>query len=146
MQVHILPQQIFGKSTFGLSMWLLKWFSVQFVDKFLLLMSDLILGDTSQFGIERPKIGPLELKNLYGKTPVLDVGTVAQIKTGKIKVTFSLHTNQIQKDFFILLCFLVLTIKSKRGFHLIMFSCLNKRKKNSIKLMCVLIFIKVNFR
>ncbi|CAJ2636836.1 unnamed protein product [Trifolium pratense] len=84
--VHILPQQIFGKSTFGLSMWLLKWFSVHFVDQFLLLMSDLMLGDTSQFGIQRPKIGPLEFKNLYGKTPVLDVGTVAQIKSGKIKV------------------------------------------------------------
>ncbi|KAL5079693.1 hypothetical protein RYX36_008114 [Vicia faba] len=84
--VHILPQQIFGKSTFGLSMWLLKWFSVHFVDQFLLIMSYLILGDTSQYGIQRPKIGPLELKNLYGKTPVLDVGTVAQIKTGKIQV------------------------------------------------------------
>lgn len=72
-------------------MWLLKWFSVHFVDQFLLLMSYLILGDTSQYGIQRPKIGPLELKNLYGKTPVLDVGTVAQIKTGKIKVIFSFN-------------------------------------------------------
>jgi indole-3-pyruvate monooxygenase len=96
--VHILPQEIFGKSTFGLSMWLLKWFSVHFVDQFLLLMSDLMLGDTSQFGIHRPKIGPLEFKNLYGKTPVLDVGTVAQIKSGKIKVTFLYKLiNQIQK-------------------------------------------------
>lgn len=67
-------------------MWLLKWFSVHFVDQFLLVMSDLMLGNTSQFGIHRPKIGPLELKNLYGKTPVLDVGTVAQIKSGNIKV------------------------------------------------------------
>lgn len=129
-----MPQQIFGKSTFGLSMWLLKWFSVQFVDKFLLLMSDLILGDTSQFGIERPKIGPLELKNLYGKTPVLDVGTVAQIKTGKIKVTFSLHTNQIQKGFssyYVFLSFFFFFVVER-----IMFSCLNQQKKKSIKLMC----------
>ncbi|KAG2411010.1 Indole-3-pyruvate monooxygenase [Vigna angularis] len=84
--VHILPQQMFGKSTFGLSMCLLKWFHVRLVDKFLLLMSHLILGDTAQFGLHRPKIGPLELKNLYGKTPVLDVGTLAHIKSGKIKV------------------------------------------------------------
>jgi len=48
-------------------------------------MSHLILGDTAQFGLHRPKIGPLELKNLYGKTPVLDVGTLAHIKSGKIK-------------------------------------------------------------
>ncbi|KAK7380004.1 hypothetical protein VNO78_32328 [Psophocarpus tetragonolobus] len=84
--VHILPQQMLGKSTFGLSMFLLKWFPIRLVDQFLLLMSHLMLGDTDQFGLRRPKLGPLELKNLYGKTPVLDVGTLAQIKNGKIKV------------------------------------------------------------
>ncbi|XP_015966508.1 indole-3-pyruvate monooxygenase YUCCA2 [Arachis duranensis] len=84
--VHILPQQMLGKSTFGLSMWLLKWFPIHIVDQFLLLMSHLMLGDTSQFGLNRPKLGPLELKNLNGKTPVLDVGTLAHIKSGKIKV------------------------------------------------------------
>ncbi|KAL0323850.1 UNVERIFIED_CONTAM: Indole-3-pyruvate monooxygenase YUCCA2 [Sesamum calycinum] len=31
-------------------------------------------------------LGPLELKNLSGKTPVLDVGTLDKIKTGDIKV------------------------------------------------------------
>lgn len=100
-----MPQQIFGKSTFGLSMWLLKWFPVRFVDQFLLVMSDLLLGDTAQFGIHRPKIGPLELKNLYGKTPVLDVGTVAQIKSGKIKV---IRFSQLDVFFErIIRCFLV---------------------------------------
>ncbi|BAU02855.1 hypothetical protein LR48_Vigan10g015600 [Vigna angularis] len=84
--VHILPQQMLGKSTFGLSMFLLKWFPMRFVDQFLLLLSHLMLGDTAQFGLRRPKLGPLELKSLYGKTPVLDVGTLAQIKNGKIKV------------------------------------------------------------
>lgn len=84
--VHILPQQMFGKSTFGLSLSLLNWFPMRLVDKFLLLMSHLILGDTAQFGLNRPKIGPLELKNLCGKTPVLDFGTLAHIKSGKIKV------------------------------------------------------------
>ncbi|KAL2321266.1 hypothetical protein Fmac_030235 [Flemingia macrophylla] len=84
--VHILPQQMLGKSTFGLSMFLLKWLPIRFVDQFLLLMSHLMLGDTAQFGLHRPKLGPLELKNLYGKTPVLDVGTLTQIKNGKIKV------------------------------------------------------------
>lgn len=94
-------------------------------------MSDLILGDTSQFGIERPKIGPLELKNLYGKTPVLDVGTVAQIKTGKIKVTFSLHTNQIQKGFSSYYVFLSFFFFLKE----LCFPVLINKKK-SIKLMC----------
>lgn len=86
--MHILPQNMFGKSTFGLSLSLLKCFPICLVDKFLLLMSHLMLGNTAQFGLDRPKIGPLELKDLEGKTPVLDVGTLAHIKSGKIKVRF----------------------------------------------------------
>ncbi|MED6211646.1 Indole-3-pyruvate monooxygenase YUCCA6 [Stylosanthes scabra] len=84
--VHILPREMLGKSTFGLSMWLLKWFPLRLVDRFLLMVSWLMLGDTSRFGLVRPRFGPLELKNLSGKTPVLDVGTLAKIKGGDIKV------------------------------------------------------------
>ncbi|EXC32793.1 Flavin-containing monooxygenase YUCCA6 [Morus notabilis] len=85
-KVHILPREMLGKSTFGLSMWLLKWFPIRLVDRFLLIVSWLLLGDTSRFGLDRPVLGPLELKNLSGKTPVLDVGTLAKIKSGDIKV------------------------------------------------------------
>ncbi|CAN0901587.1 Indole-3-pyruvate monooxygenase YUCCA6 [Linum grandiflorum] len=84
--VHVLPQQMLGTSTFGLSMRLMKWFPVRIVDRFLLLVSFFMLGDTSRLGLTRPKIGPLELKNLTGKTPVLDVGTLSKIRSGHIKV------------------------------------------------------------
>ncbi|VVA10610.1 PREDICTED: indole-3-pyruvate monooxygenase [Prunus dulcis] len=84
--VHILPQEILGISTFGLSIWLLKWFPMRLVDHFLLLVSRLMFGDTAQFGINRPERGPLELKSMTGKTPVLDIGTLAKIKTGHIRV------------------------------------------------------------
>ncbi|XP_073301935.1 indole-3-pyruvate monooxygenase YUCCA6-like [Primulina huaijiensis] len=84
--VHILPQEMLGRSTFGLSMWLLKWLPIQLVDRILLIVSWLMLGDTSRFGLDRPQLGPLELKNLSGKTPVLDVGTLDKIKSGDIKV------------------------------------------------------------
>ncbi|KAE8682663.1 putative indole-3-pyruvate monooxygenase YUCCA8 [Hibiscus syriacus] len=84
--VHVLPQVMLGRSTFGLSMWLLKWLPIRFVDRLLLIVSWFMLGDTTRFGLERPRLGPLELKNLSGKTPVLDVGTLANIKSGDIKV------------------------------------------------------------
>ncbi|KAL6974401.1 Indole-3-pyruvate monooxygenase YUCCA2 [Sarracenia purpurea var. burkii] len=84
--VHILPQEMLGISTFGLSMWLLKWFPMRLVDRFLLLMSHLMLGDTAQLGLTRPALGPLELKSISGKTPVLDVGTLQKIRKGNIKV------------------------------------------------------------
>lgn len=76
-----------GRSTFGLSMCLLKWFPIQIVDRFLLLASHFMIGDTSKLGLSRPKLGPLELKNVSGKTPVLDVGTLAKIRSGDIKVS-----------------------------------------------------------
>ncbi|KAJ6330062.1 hypothetical protein OIU76_008821 [Salix suchowensis] len=84
--VHVLPREMFGMSTFGIAMALLKWLPLRWVDKFLLLLASFILGNTDQLGLKRPKTGPIELKNVTGKTPVLDVGALSQIKSGKIKV------------------------------------------------------------
>ncbi|KAK2985302.1 hypothetical protein RJ640_024298 [Escallonia rubra] len=84
--LHVLPQEMLGRSTFGLSMWLLKWFPMRLVDRFLLLVSRFMIGDTDELGLNRPNLGPLELKSVSGKTPVLDVGTLAKIRTGDIKV------------------------------------------------------------
>lgn len=89
--VHILPREMLGRSTFGLSMWLLKWLPITLVDSLLLILSWLILGDTSRLGLHRPRMGPLQLKNLSGKTPVLDVGTFDKIKSGDIKVRPSIR-------------------------------------------------------
>nr|GMD47654.1 indole-3-pyruvate monooxygenase YUCCA6-like [Ipomoea batatas] len=85
-KVHVLPQEVLGKSTFGLAMLLLKWFPMRLVDSFLLAVSRLVLGDTAQFGLRRPKVGPLELKNFAGKSPVLDMGTLSKIKSGDVKI------------------------------------------------------------
>ncbi|KAF9662174.1 hypothetical protein SADUNF_Sadunf18G0025900 [Salix dunnii] len=84
--VHVLPREMLGMSTFGIAMALLKWFPLRLVDKLLLLVATLALGNTDQFGLKRPKTGPIELKNVTGKTPVLDDGALSQIKSGKIKV------------------------------------------------------------
>lgn len=82
----MLPREMLGMSTFGVAMALLKWFPLRLVDKFLLFMASFIVGNTDHLGLRRPKTGPIELKNITGKTPVLDVGTLSQIKSGKIKV------------------------------------------------------------
>ncbi|XP_043699049.1 probable indole-3-pyruvate monooxygenase YUCCA4 [Telopea speciosissima] len=84
--VHVLPREMFGLSTFGVAMALLKWIPLRLVDQFLLLVANFTLGNTERLGLRRPKTGPIELKNVTGKTPVLDVGALSQIKTGKIKV------------------------------------------------------------
>ncbi|KAL5559252.1 hypothetical protein UlMin_035463 [Ulmus minor] len=84
--VHVLPREILGFSTFGIAMALHKWLPLKLVDKILLLAANFALGNTEQLGLRRPKTGPLELKNITGKTPVLDVGALSQIRSGKIKV------------------------------------------------------------
>ncbi|KAH7447667.1 hypothetical protein KP509_01G116200 [Ceratopteris richardii] len=84
--LHVLPREMFGSSTFSLIMKLCKIFPVRFVDRVLVAYSQLKFGDTLLYGLRRPKIGPLELKNAMGKTPVLDVGTVSMIKNGCIEV------------------------------------------------------------
>ncbi|GMH18029.1 hypothetical protein Nepgr_019870 [Nepenthes gracilis] len=84
--VHVLPQEMLGTSTFGLSMCLLKWLPIQVVDRILLAIADLVLGNTAQYGLKRPAVGPLQLKDSTGKTPVLDNGAFAEIKAGNIKV------------------------------------------------------------
>ncbi|KAK1365682.1 hypothetical protein POM88_041243 [Heracleum sosnowskyi] len=76
---------MFGCSTFGIAMTLLKWFPLRLVDKFLILMCNSILGKTEKLGLRRPKTGPIELKNATGKTPILDGGALSHIKSGKIK-------------------------------------------------------------
>lgn len=80
-------------STFGVAMALLKWLPVRVVDGLLLAAAHMILGDTGRLGLRRPKTGPIELKNLTGKTPVLDVGALDQIKSGNITVWLLVRLN-----------------------------------------------------
>ncbi|KAL3850025.1 hypothetical protein ACJIZ3_011907 [Penstemon smallii] len=84
--IHVLPREVLGKSTFELAMFLLKWLPLWFVDKIMLFCAWMILGDIEKYGLKRPSLGPMELKNAHGKTPVLDVGTLEKIRSGEIKV------------------------------------------------------------
>ncbi|CAL5093366.1 unnamed protein product [Urochloa decumbens] len=85
-KLHVLPREILGISTFGLSMFLLRWLPIKRVDSLLLFFSRLILGDTEKYGLPRPKMGPLQIKSSTGKTPVLDIGALRKIKSGEIQV------------------------------------------------------------
>lgn len=67
-------------------MLMMKWLPLWLVDKILLILAWFILGNTEKWGLKRPSVGPLELKNTQGKTPVLDVGALQKIRSGEIKV------------------------------------------------------------
>ncbi|CAL9200581.1 unnamed protein product [Musa hybrid cultivar] len=84
--VHVLPRETLGRSTFELAVSLMKWLPLKMVDRVLLALSWMTLGNIEKLGIKRPSQGPLELKNTQGKTPVLDIGALSKIKSGEIKV------------------------------------------------------------
>lgn len=85
-RVHVLPREVLGKSVFELAVVKMKWLPLWLVDKILLVLALFVLGSTEKYGLRRPSAGPLQLKNTQGRTPVLDVGALAKIKSGDIKV------------------------------------------------------------
>jgi cation diffusion facilitator CzcD-associated flavoprotein CzcO len=50
------------------------------------MLRDLTVGDLSRYGIPISKVSPLRQLREFGKTPVIDVGTLARIKSGDITV------------------------------------------------------------
>lgn len=82
----MLPREIFGKSTYEVAVMLMKRLPIWMVDKILLGLTRVILGNVEKYGLKRPCMGPLELKNTSGKTPVLDIGALEKVRSGEIKV------------------------------------------------------------
>ncbi|EEC81940.1 probable indole-3-pyruvate monooxygenase YUCCA5 [Oryza sativa Japonica Group] len=84
--VHVLPREMLGVATFSVAVFLLRFLPLWVVDRILVVLAWLFLGDLAKIGITRPSRGPLELKNTRGRTPVLDIGALARIRSGDIEV------------------------------------------------------------
>lgn len=83
--VNIVPRDVLGRPTQDTAMKLAKlptWLG----DAIGILVRKFTVGDLSQYGIETPNIPPAAQLREYGKTPVIDVGTLEQIKAGTIQI------------------------------------------------------------
>ncbi|KAE8727604.1 putative indole-3-pyruvate monooxygenase YUCCA10 [Hibiscus syriacus] len=80
------PVHILSKDMIYWGLILLKYIPVNMVDALLVMLSKLVYGDLTKYGIRRPEEGPLSMKDAYGKYPVLDLGTCQKIKSGEIQV------------------------------------------------------------
>ncbi|WP_405206453.1 flavin-containing monooxygenase [Aquimarina sp. LLG6339-5] len=94
----IVPRDINGRSVqltakklerlpFGLG----RWIGTQ--------VRKIVIGDLSKYGILSSKKDPIDHLKQTGKTPVIDLGTVKQIRSNKIKViddVTSFYTNGVQ--------------------------------------------------
>ncbi|KZV32375.1 hypothetical protein F511_03658 [Dorcoceras hygrometricum] len=80
------PIHILSRTITHVGLVLMKYLSLNKIDSILIMMSKLVYGDLSKFGIQRPKEGPFVMKDKYGKYPVIDLGTCRKIKQGEIQV------------------------------------------------------------
>ena len=89
----MLPRDLFGLklSTVQVAGGLAAWLPLWLADKCVVFLSWLSFGSMKEYGFLRPKEGPLAGKARIGKTPVIDVGTVAKVKDGQIKVLYIMY-------------------------------------------------------
>ncbi|XVE73245.1 hypothetical protein DITRI_Ditri11bG0101500 [Diplodiscus trichospermus] len=80
------PIHILSKDMVYLGLILLKYIPVNMVDSLMVMLSKLVYGDLTKYGITRPREGPFFMKVVYGKYPVFDVGTYNKIKSREIEV------------------------------------------------------------
>ncbi|KAH7658370.1 Indole-3-pyruvate monooxygenase protein [Dioscorea alata] len=80
-ELHVVPKELL----FWI-MLLRKFLPIYLLDAILLFLCYFKYGDTAKYGIQRPKQGPLHLKETTPIYPVIDVGTFQKIKSGHIQV------------------------------------------------------------
>lgn len=52
----------------------------------MVILSKIVYGDMTNYGVGRPNEGPFYMKVKYGKYPIIDVGTYQKIKSKELKV------------------------------------------------------------
>lgn len=83
--VHVVPRDLFGRGTQQTAV-MLSRLPVAMRDAIIVPVLKLVVGDLSQYGIVRPRAGPQHMIVHEGRMPILDIGTIAQVKAGRITV------------------------------------------------------------
>jgi thioredoxin reductase len=93
--VHVVPRDLLGRPSQETSV-MLSRLPVAVRDALVSPILRLAVGDLSRWGIVRPAIGPNRLIEDTGRIPILDIGTIAQVKAGRIRVLPAVH--EVQPD------------------------------------------------
>jgi hypothetical protein len=83
--LNIVHRDVLGRPT-QLTSILLAKLPTAWGDAAARVLRDLTVGDLSRWGLRTSGTSPLRQLREHGKTPVIDVGTLARIKRGEIKV------------------------------------------------------------
>uniref|UniRef100_A0A803MWS4 Flavin-containing monooxygenase n=1 Tax=Chenopodium quinoa TaxID=63459 RepID=A0A803MWS4_CHEQI len=80
------PVHILSKGMVSMGLVLLKHLPLKWVDNLLVLVSKIVYGDVTKYGLTRPQEGPFYLKVAFGKYPIIDQGSLQKIKSGEIQI------------------------------------------------------------
>ena len=83
--VHVVPRDLFGRPSQHTNI-LLSHLPLALRDAIATATVGLAVGDLSRWGIVRPALGPNRMIEQTGRVPILDVGTIAMVKQGRILV------------------------------------------------------------
>jgi NAD(P)H-nitrite reductase large subunit len=83
--VHVVPRDMFGRPTQHTSV-LLSRLPLRLRDAIAVSTMNWAVGDLSHWGIVRPSVGPNRMIEESGRVPILDIGAIAMVKQGSIRV------------------------------------------------------------
>jgi len=83
--VHVVPRDILGRPSQHTNV-LLSHLPLALRDALAVTAMRLVVGNLSGWGIVRPKVGPNRMIEEFGRVPILDIGTIAMVKQGRIRV------------------------------------------------------------
>lgn len=83
--VHVVPRDLLGRPTQHTNV-LLSHLPLGLRDAIAMATVGLVVGDLSRWGIVRPSMGPNRMIEETGRIPMLDIGTIAMVKRGRIRV------------------------------------------------------------
>jgi len=83
--VHVVPRDLFGRPTQHTTV-LLSHLPLGLRDAIAVHTVGLVVGDLARWGIVRPRLGPNRMIEESGRIPILDIGTIAMVKQGRIRV------------------------------------------------------------
>ena len=89
--VHVVPRDLFGRPSQATSV-MLSPLPPRVRDAIVGPILRWAVGDLSVHGIQRPSIGPNEMIETTGRIPLLDIGTLAMVKAGRIRVRPGVET------------------------------------------------------
>jgi len=83
--VHVVPREMFGRPIQHTTI-LLSHLPLGLRDAIALCTLRLAVGDLTRFGIRRPAVGPNRMIQESGRIPILDIGAIAMVRQGRIRV------------------------------------------------------------